>query len=475
MCRLPENSSTIDNLIQLGSFMAGVDPTNPNDPEDSNTPAVFTYLGQFIDHDITARTDREGEFKIADGNGNKTNFTPIEPGHVALNLKNGRRPTLDLDSVFGDGPSLSGTYATQADDLYDTDLKLKINQRANYIDLPRNATSTVANQGNAIIGDGRNDENVMISQLHAAFIAFYNRIYDSLSKSSFKSKAARYTRARRLTEWAYQYMVLNDYLPQVCDSNIVKETLSNGPYYFGTYTNLYMPVEFSVAGFRFGHSMIRPSYRINGVTIEINKLLGVGDKAKGFLDLNNNFELKQSNVVKWSDFAKMSSNVNPQMARKINTKIAKGLLDLNNVSPMAAKMMEILTQRNLLRGYLLSLPTGQSMAKAMRIFPMTPAEIKTGNTTAENTFLDSSGFAMKTPLWYYILKEAEVHSNGECLGAVGSKLVAETLIGLVKKDQNSYLNNLNDKAVVKDGIKLRFRSQPIRTMADILDYAQVPQ
>ena len=469
-CRLPTVSQTIDHLIELGNFMADVDPVPEPDQQDSDIPAVYTYLGQFIDHDITARTDREEQFKIADPDGNKKYFDPIEPDEVVASLKNGRRPNLDLDSVFGDGPSFSDHYQTQADDLYDEDCKLKINRRANYIDLPRNAAAG----GEAIIADHRNDENVMISQLHAAIIAFYNRTFDALNHLTTKQE--RHTRARQLTQWAYQYVIVNDYLNQVCDPDIVRETLQNGPYYYGQFVNTFMPLEFSIAGFRFGHSMIRPSYRIGGQVRTIDKLLGVSRAGTDLLDPAKGFELKKENVVHWADFVSTFPGSKPQRARKIDTKIARGLFQLDQMAPNMhpGRIIAVLTQRNLLRGYLLSLPTGQSVAKAMRIFPLTPEQIKQGNTQEENDFLISSGFIHNTPLWYYILKEAEVHQQGARLGVVGSKIVAETLIGLLKKDPNSYLFHHHDKAVVADGIKVKQRATPIRTIFDMLDYAKVP-
>ncbi|MEM9922002.1 MAG: heme peroxidase family protein [Bacteroidota bacterium] len=464
LCRLPASCEVIDNLIELGSFMS--DPANPLDEElDSNVPAVFTYLGQFIDHDVTARTDREERFKIADPSGDRRYFSPIDPDVVVSKLRNGRRPNLDLDAVFGDGPALFPGYKTQADDLYDPEtLRMHLNHNKNtrYIDLPRNHET-----GQAIIADGRNDENIMISQIHAAFIAFYNRIHDRLPSGSPQEC---YSRARQLTTWAYQYIVLNDYLPSVCNEDVVAETLKNGPYYYGQFSLPFMPLEFSVAGFRFGHSMIRPSYTINGTLRNIKEVLGVSNPNNDFLDPARNFQLKPEHVIRWSEF----NADNP--ARIIDSKIAKGLFELNNVSPSIpmGKILARLTQRNLLRGHLLSLPTGQSVAKAMRIFPLSEEQLQIGNSKEENQFLQGSGFLKTTPLWYYILKESEVQQKGLRLGVVGSKIVAETLIGLVKSDPNSYLNS-NDAAIKKDGIDLPGigKGAEIKNTERFLNYAQV--
>ncbi|MEO1623969.1 MAG: heme peroxidase family protein [Bacteroidota bacterium] len=483
-CKLPLKPVTphprggnniVPYLKDLGQAMA--DPTVPLDESlDSETPAFFTYLGQFIDHDITARTDRDIDgtvFRIEPAD----HLTPLAPETVLDKLKNGRRPNLDLDSVFGDGPSFSPeSYRTEAYELYVDDnksdsLKMKLNRpRRSYIDLPR----IPGRDGRALIADHRNDENVMISQLHAAFIAFYNRVYDDLE---LPSEQAKYSRARQLTTWAYQYGIIHDYLPRVCDPLVVADILVNGPLYFGQFTNTIMPLEFSVAGFRFGHSMIRPSYTINGTTRSITELLGLSGGRNELLTSDPLRELKEENVIKWSEFIKINKKPEPQMARKIDTKIAKGLFTLDqafgSVSP--GSVLAHLTQRNLLRGFLLSLPTGQSVAKAMRIFPMTDTEIQQSNPDSENQILANSGLLRRTPLWYYVLKEAEVQQQSMRMGVVGSKIVAETLIGLIKRDPNSYLNNMDDPAVQPNGIKVPFfKGGAIKSFANFLKHAEVP-
>lgn len=467
--------STIERLMQLGTMMADPGAKNSEQPRlNSTIPAIYTYLGQFIDHTITARTDREEAFEISDDDGEPGNIVPASLEDIVEKLKNGRRPMLDLDSLFGDGPSFSGYYSSEADAIYEPGtFRLRIEERANgYFDLKRDG-------GKALIGDARNDENLMVSQLHAIFIKFYNRIYDRMVQI-YPSPVEAYSRARRLTCWAFQYVTINDYLPKVCDEDVVRETLLNGPYYFLTSAGVYMPLEFSVAGFRFGHSMIRPFYKVNDVVGDksIQEVLGTSPKL-----LAQDGQLDPRFSLKWGNFVKITNADRPQMARLIDPKIAKGLFLLNELDPggiPAGSMMAVLTQRNLLRGYLLRIPTGQSIAKAMRITPLTQNQIMDGFTQAEKTFLMTSGFAEKSPLWFYILQEAAVQQQGQKLGIVGSKLVAETLIGLVKEDRNSYFNNQNSKEVELDingdviGIKVAPDFRPIKTIADIIELAQKP-
>ncbi|MCB0207740.1 MAG: hypothetical protein KDJ52_00335 [Anaerolineae bacterium] len=479
-CKLPVGFPTIRALRQLGAAMA--DPGQPNNPQagqfDSTIPAVFTYLGQFIDHDITARTDRDdGLNAIADKDGKDHKFTPLAPADVIRTLKNGRRPQYDLDSVYGDGPNLIGKNIPGADTsagcLYNDDYTLKVQRNGN-VDLPREGRK-------ALIADMRNDENVMINQLHAAFLVFHNHVAANLDISL--SNQSRYITARRLVRWAYQYVIINDYLKHVCDPHVVNDVLENGPRFFGPRVSggpLAMPLEFSVAGFRFGHSMIRPFYRLNEMSqaVEINKLIDVSQAERRIgndllvLGPKNQYKLKPEFSVDWQNFAQFEHNT-PQKARRIDPLLAQGLLNLPIKNVMPPAVLTHLAQRNLLRGYLLSLPTGQAVAAAMGVVPLTWRELTAGEPEAVHEAFAVGGFGQRTPLWYYILKEASVQKDGRSLGVVGSRIVAETLIGLAKEDPISYLNNTHNSAVAKDyygnpnGIDIG-NNVTIKTIADIL-------
>ncbi|MCB0196468.1 MAG: hypothetical protein KDJ65_31235 [Anaerolineae bacterium] len=482
-CKLPVGFPTIRALQQLGVAMA--DPGKPDDPQaeqfDSTIPAVFTYLGQFIDHDITARTDRdEGLNTIADKDGKAHQFTPLAPADVIHTLKNGRRPQYDLDSVYGDGPNMLGHGVPGADTsagcLYNDDYTMKIQRNGN-VDLPREGRK-------ALIADGRNDENVMVSQLHASFLVFHNYVVDHLGGSL--SDQVRYITARRLVRWAYQYVVINDFLKQVCDKHVVADVLENGPRFFGPRVSggpLAMPLEFSVAGFRFGHSLIRPFYRLNEMSqaVEINQLIDVSQEERRIgKDLlvrgpRNQFQLKPEFAIDWQNFAQFEHNT-PQKARRIDPRLAMGLLNLPVKNVMPSAVLSHLAQRNLLRGYLLSIPTGQAVAAAMGVVPLTWRELTDGESDDVHEAFAVGGFGQRTPLWYYILKEASVQKEGRSLGVVGSRIVAETLIGLAKEDPISYLNNVHSSAVSKDyhgnpnGIEIG-NNVTIETIADILRIA----
>jgi len=474
-CLLPVSERTLDALLALGDAMG--DAATPPDPAlDSPIPAAFTYFGQFIDHDVTARTDREhGLSRIAQADGRPRPMTPLTPQTVAATLRNGRRPQLDLDSLYGDGPALVSGADTEASALYDpaSGKLLLQNLGGGLIDLVRDGRV-------ARIGDGRNDENVNVSQLHAAFAAFHNKVVDKVGGAA--SPAQKYSKARQIVRWTYQYIVAHDYLTRVCDAAVVEETIRNGPFFFGPGTGgeeLFMPIEFSVAGFRFGHSMIRPSYRLgSAATKSIAAILGVSVERAPADDLleqaGGNWRLKDENRIRWANFLEFAGKPAPQKARKIDPLISKGLFDLpfEGASGPAA-MIRHLAQRNLCRGYLLSVPTGQAVAAAMGIVPLLEAELTDGEPQAVKDALDHGRFQRRTPLWYYLLREAKVQKDGDSLGAVGSRLVAETLMGFLKHDPNSFVNNRYHDRVRGNGIKVPGRLKPIGSLADMVDYVDL--
>ena len=471
-CLLPGSERTTEALLALGDAMG--DASDPPDPTlDSTTPAAFTYFGQFIDHDVTARTDREtGLSRIAQADGRPLPIVPLGPARVVENLRNGRRPNLDLDSLYGDGPGLVSDVKTEASDLYDpaTGKLILQNLGVDLIDLPRDGRK-------AVIADARNDENVNVSQLHAAFVSFHNKVADLVAGVS--NPAQKYSKARQIVRWTYQYIVAHDYLPRVCDPDVVNDVLRNGPQFFGPGTGgtrLFMPLEFSVAGFRFGHSMVRPTYKIGGgAPVSIESILGVSTERPPAEDLleevGGQWRLKAENLVHWSNYLEFATGPAPQMARRIDPLVSKGLFDLPFEGESGpAAMIRHLAQRNLLRGYLLSIPTGQAVAAAMGVVPLVEHDLTEPGEQDLRDAIDHGRFQRRTPLWYYVLREAKVKKDGQSLGEVGSRLVAETLIGFLKHDPNSFLNNLFRNRVRPGGIKVPGRADPIGSLAEMIDY-----
>jgi len=469
-CLLPDSSDTVAALRELGRVMADPGDTT-TESLDSGIPAIYTYFGQFIDHDITARTDRDTDVSFL---GRNEPVVHRDPDNVVASLRNGRRPQLDLDSVFAEGPALAGTGTggtitprSQSQMLYNEHFELVTFEDSGRRDLPRDEHRS------AIIPDERNDENLNISQLQFAFLKFYNRVYDEQPNSH--SDKQKYIRARQLVRWAYQYVVVHDYLKTVCDPNVVDETLANGPRFISSTAgrgDTFMPLEFSTAAFRFGHSMIRPAYQPNSgqAPIDIMDLLGFAAKDIYF-DAGDN-HLKQTFEIDWEFYARGGSNV--QFARKIDTRIAHGLGSLPLGSRQTDPVLSHLARSNLLRAYNLSIPTGQAICDAFGVFPLTPNEIIDGEDTNIRDVIEASYFHHRTPLWYYVLRESVVQQQGEKLGEIGSRLVAETIIGLLKQDPNSYINNQTDSAVKDKAIDVKpGAGGRINELTDILKFAGV--
>jgi hypothetical protein len=465
-CLLTPGAATQGALLSLGTAMA---TDTLAMPLDSPIPAVFTYLGQFIDHNITAQTDREiGLSRIATPDGNVMDITPLPSCVVVDKLVNGRRPKLDLNQVYGDGPGLGNNPSpTEADELFDpATLDFKVVADPPGFDVPRQ------NDGTAIIADMRNNENLNVCQLHCAFMLFHNQVAAALPAALTKDQ--RYIRARQLVRWAYQYIVINDYLPTVCDPMVVSDVAANGIRFYAPDNDLlFMPLEFSVAAFRFGHSMIRPQYRINtATTLTLSQILAVG----GLLAAGTPSKIDGANIIAWHNFAQIMGHAGPQKARKIDPLISAGLgslpVFLQGSKIPAGALLQHLARRNLLRGFLLSIPTGQAVADGMQIKALSPSELRGAPGPIQDAVI-GGGFDTATPLWYYILREADVQQGGDRLGSVGSRIVAETLSAIVRRDGASYINNREDPAVTPNGIDVG-GGTIISTIAGLLQFSEAP-
>lgn len=537
--RLPEDNTqkVVADLKALGAAM--VEQGAP--PQDNSIiPPVYTYWGQFIDHDLTANTDRDS--KVSDIT--RPDLHPIPPRDVTDKLKNLRQPNLDLDSVYGEGPAFIDRKSPDAG-FYDG-LRFRIGKNADGPgipgdkippegdldrDLPRVGPLLDAGvitediftaeekadpnfRTRAFIGDARNDENLIVAQFHLAVLKFHNRIVDQLEAKptvlGIRNRAhdvLRFERARQLTRWHYQWLVVNDWLKTITLSGIVDKVLLGGPKHYAVRKHeLFMPLEYSVAAFRFGHSMVRGAY-------DHNRNFGKKDGGPGvvlptaafdllFQFTGNGFRrdadptkstrnpflgqptLPFNWIIEWDRFTDKGSADPTHFARKIDTRLAFPLTQLVNEGTAAAlqddsnpankgirMLLRFLAQRNLLRGYLLSIPTGQSVAQAMDVAPLSEAELRLNNSAEVNAALEQGGFLEKTPLWYYLLKEAEVRTNGNSLGELGSRIVCETILGLLINDRNSYLNapggwNPSQGAKFDDG-------ELIVTIRDFLKFARV--
>ena len=436
-------------LMTLGVQMtSGPDaPKDGNDPEESGIPALYTYLGQFIDHDLT--------------------FDPMSTliQHSDPDwLTDFRTPAFDLDNVYGRGPN-DQPY------MYDNGPKFLLGDLLDNgaPDLPRNN----ANPRRALIGDPRNDENSIVSQLQGLFLRFHNRMVDDNNSVDFAG-------IQQLVRFHYQWLVLHDFLPRIVDSGVLSHLKTDGKYdrgrlrFFHWKNRPFMPVEFSVAAYRLGHSMIRPGYRLND---DDATLLPIFPDAAGGPGLTGFQAMAKNRGIDWGRFididvrsygtdnpADAATKKRLQLAYRIDTSVAAPLSMLP--LSVASDPPPSLPQRNLLRGFELGLPSGQSVAHAMGVPVLTDDRIVIGKAVDDPQGGDDpdirgtiasipelAAFKGKCPLWTYILAEAAqkkepvqipVTENLKIttpkLGHVGGRIVAEVFLGLMFGDNNSYLN-----------------------------------
>ena len=405
------------NLIVDPSVNGNPTSTDPygTNPDNPTMTAGSTFVGQFIDHDITF--DQTSQLGV-----------PQNP----LTSPNTRTPVLDLDSVFGGGPGLRpDLYVTVPDGKAGPKLKIgslvgPAPDDAAHEDVPRLANGD--GSYSALLGDPREDENVMIAGLHCAHILFYNRVLDDLSEFDVRhfptaragepsNPYVRFLIARQVTLWHYQWLLVNEHLPQIAGQAIVDDVLQNGSrFYTPPPRDAFMPIEFGAACYRFGHSMVRPSYRANftsgtgdspsptadpffGLVFDPS-LPGTGPITSDRDDLLGGYPGGRR-YIGWQTFFDFGDG-QVKNNKKIDTTISSVLftLPLPAIAPHTQTSPTVLPQRNLLRQLTWGLASGQAIAAAMKVPTLSTSDLS-----------DLAGvyasFATSTPLWYYILAEAK--------------------------------------------------------------------
>ena len=419
------------NRAKIGLAMTA-DPSGQ-----SQLPAGYTYLGQFIDHDLTF-----DKTQVTLG----TSVTPAQ-------LLQARSPSLDLDSLYGAGPQdpeSAKFYEADGIHLKTGDTVAAGDPARPGFDVPRAGTGpNAAAKRKALIPDPRNDENLAVAQTHLAFIRFHNRVVDTLPAAT--PPAQKFATARDTVVKHYQWMVRTDYLPRICKKKPIDDVFKNGRKAFevgALPTDVpTMPIEFSVAAFRLGHSMIRAAYNWNknfeagGGTLDfLFTFSGLSGDLGGNLKLPANWiadfrRLYDFNEAGRADLVVPAAKFNRAM--RIDTRLVNPLQHLRqqtlgppNVG--ANDPQRNLAFRNLTRARMVRLATGQQMLtflknKGVVMTGLTKAQIRDGDGGATlDTLIATQRDALlkHTPLWFYILREAELN-NGKLRG-VGGRIVAET-------------------------------------------------
>lgn len=518
-------ADALDELDQLGERMI---PDNPN-PDigqenqhadiratpDSSLPPVMTYWGQFLDHELTARTDRDTDFSKIECNTEPLTAKAIEKG-----LKNARTPRFDLDSVYGGLPIGEGLSEADARDTAtiisamrhpEFIHKMRVGTAHNvghlpdgldsHRDLPRFSQVAPAVREaylrlvkdrlpqqdfdkmaaglpqRAIIGDMRNDENLLVAQFHLSVLRFHNKAVDYLTDNP-TGWIPDFQSAKKLTTLHYQWLLAEVFLKAICDPAVVGRILLDKAEHFFDFRKAYLkrnqegnqvkglgnalPLEFSVAAYRFGHTMVRNAY-------DFNRNFGrPGDKhpdAKferlfrytGDGKFDGHPRLTREMVIDWKRYVTADpSNADgfpARVARKLDTELAPPLSTMINAGQDPGltnefrKILKHLARRNLRRGFSLRLPTGQALHAHLKTIGAVQSGPIADIGTALNNKPDLANFLRtskarlheRTPLWFYFLAEAEA-AGGNHLGELGSWVVASCFIGTLLSDPESALS-----------------------------------
>ena len=457
-------------LSDLGTLANAM--LEPGGGVDTTQGAAFTYFGQFLDHDITLDLEPQPSafFSFA-GDGKRAPLMDPD-GEIVYDYESKR---FDLSSLYGGGPEVSPQ-------LYDTDrVHFLVPENVNgVVDMPRNA------DGSAIIVEKRNDENQITSQLHVAFLLFHNKIADLYGLG--------FGGTRRLVIQYYQWIILHEFMPTMFGQQVIDDMLAgrHRVYDPGAFAaRPIMAVEFSAAGYRFGHSMVRNAYSINPVISPNNKnarntlFAGVGG-ATGPAggagvpltpagDLHGGYPLTADHVIDWGNFVNGLFNpATPGQSLQVFKQIGGGDglhmigqsmfgqspgvplagtgagLPIGGPAGAAPSGSNSIAYRDLVRGHFYLLPSGQDVAAALGVPPIDPA-----------TVIDPSvapGFTSGSPLWFYILYETYAQNKNSpvvndfdntgtandftqvALGPVGARICTDVFLRLLEIDNRGILN-----------------------------------
>ncbi|MEM1314155.1 MAG: peroxidase family protein [Pseudomonadota bacterium] len=466
-------------LDALAEAMAEVDAGEREDETD--LPLIVPLFARFLDHDLSAPawTRRDGGLRVAAG-------APLPRETVERELVNLRDGPMRLQSLYecdaaagplgdkllrlmrepgaparlrldrcwrGEGrgcalPQDGGADLLRLGRLLGDDPETQVTE-AEILALPPRLRDGLMRDGRpdaarAIVGDSRNDRFLHLSQLHAALIRFHNAVADWLVDRPGASPSGLFETTQALTRRHLQWLALHAFLPRICAPEPLRRVLAAKAPIYAEFraghrrreaARLPVPLEFAAAAFRFPNAQVRASVELNA--------LHAGRDAAG-IDLlaeppaggARPDRLSEALILDWSRWAPSPPRAPGRAARRIDTGIAPpGAHD-------AAPAFAALARATLARGHALNLPSAQALLSLVNgvyddlARPLSEAELTSGHTGEAIR----DGLTEATPLWFYILKEAELQQGGRCLGDLGSVIVAETLIGLMQQDPGSVLH-----------------------------------
>jgi Animal haem peroxidase len=395
---LPPMNEDEERLLGLagpGSICDGGDAC----PDSVEVAAGWPFFGQLIAHDITA--DR----------------SPLAHRAAGERTENFRTPRANLEAIYGDGP-VGHPFLYRRDD--PAKLLIGRNDAGEEADLPRNS------EGTALIGDARNDVHIFVSQLHVAMLRLHNCVVDHVRRSGAVPESAIFDEARRTVSWLYQWVIVNDYLPRLVGPGLVAEIETKGPRHYRPGPAPRIPLEFADGAFRYGHSQVREDFELNSRS----------GRLRLFPNLLGFRPIAAERAIEWDRLFDVPGRPAAQRAKLIDVTLVPSLIALPDAitGEVEAEAHRSLAGRDLQRGHAYGLPSGESVARAMGETPLSPDE----------SALGPAGWSGETPLWLYVLSEAKHRGDGERLGPVGGRIVAEVLIGIIDADPASYRSRQPD-------------------------------
>jgi hypothetical protein len=456
----------------------------------SRLPPAHTYFGQFIDHDMTApifaarprkpTREPDTEYRLSDKvllDELQQTRRPKSSAAVLKRVKNFWVEPLNLQSLYGGGPDdedpdiramytggslrlVKAAHWTNAK-LRQEGLKPDLIAKIDGFDIPRRSKEP-------LLADHRNDENLILSQMHCRMICFHNRVLAALGggKRNFEE-------ARALVTRFYHWIILRDFLPRLLDREVLRQVVEEaqtGP----LLAKRRVPVEFTAAAYRFGHSMIRQCYDYNrnfgkessfGLMAELGMLFMFSSKGR----LASGEALPSHWVAEWQRMVRPSDQL--FFSSAIDSFIANTMNELHR--PHGAPMyFRHIGTRNLMRGFMRRVPSGQKLARAMGHDPLPATALRLSDAHLESLeardreLIAESKYTSRTPAWYYFLCEAKAKHNGQRLGPVASDIIARTIIGLMQRHPVNILDG-NWRPAKEKSIRAR-DGGPVNTLEDLL-------
>ena len=491
-------AATVAALEALGSAMVEDPPptAEPLEPlANSSIPPVYTYWGQFVDHDLTANTDRDSAISDI----TRPDLAPLAPGFVTANLFNLRQPALNLDSLYGDGPAGSPERSTTASASRSATVAETSDDPARPIGgdhiPPGRPTPAATSRGpptrTATDRRRRNDENLIVAQLHIGVPALpqRGRRLGARPRPGLRHRRRVFDRAHAARAVALpvarrpRLPARPSRPPGVADQVLLggnrcsrRATARSTCRWSSPSRRTASGTAWSAAVYDYNRNFGRPG-KVTG-SAPFNLLFTFTGKAEPAVRAATRSALPFNWVIEWDRFVDKGAVLPDRFARRIDTRLAPPLRDMLNRGqrPGAGPTVKALLKRLAAAATCCAatcwrIPTGQAVARGARHHAADAGRAAQGNTRGVNDALDRGRVPGGTPLWYYVLKEAEVRANGNSLGPVGSRIVAETHHRPAPAGPRSFLNHIGGWTPAA-GVTLPSEDL-IVTFADFLRFAGV--